>query len=129
VEPPTVLIADDDVDMRLYLRSCLESRGSRFARVIEAADGRTALRLARSGVVDLLISDVVMPGLNGRALCDALRADAGLRSIPILLISGEDPAEGPGSADAFLAKPFNAHQLLAAVEGLLSAHRRPPPDA
>ena len=128
MEPPTVLIADDDLDMRLYLRSCLESLGPRIARVIEAADGLTALRFARSGVVDVLISDVVMPGLDGRALCDAIRADAGLRAIPVLLISGEDPAGGAGSADAFLAKPFNAHQLLAAVEGLLPASARPPPD-
>ena len=80
MEPPTVLIADDDLDMRLYLRSCLESLGPRIARVIEAADGLTALRFARSGVVDVLISDVVMPGLDGRALCDAIRAEYGFVS-------------------------------------------------
>lgn len=129
MEPPTVLIADDDVDMRLYLRSCLESLGPRIARVIEAADGLTALRLARSGVVDVLISDMVMPGLTGRALCDAIRADPGLRAISVLLISGEDSAGGAGSADALLTKPFNAQQLLAAVEELLSARPGPPPHA
>jgi len=122
-----VLIADDDADMRLYVRNCLESLGPRIARVIEAPDGLTALRLARSGVVDLLISDVLMPGLSGRSLCEAIRADAGLKRITVLLISGEDPAGGAGSADAFLAKPFNASQLLAALDGLLPTSARAPP--
>lgn len=128
MEPPTVLIVDDDADMRLYLRSCLEGLGPRIARVLEAADGPTALRLARSGAVHMIICDVVLPGMSGRALCDAIRADAGLRGIPVLLISGEDQASGAGSADAFLAKPFNAHQLLAALDGLLPARARSPPD-
>jgi CheY-like chemotaxis protein len=128
LEPPTVLIVDDDADMRLYLRSCLETLGSRIARVLEAADGLTALRLARSGAVDLVISDVVLPGLSGRTLCEAIRADARLSGIPVLLISGEDDAARTDAADAFLAKPFNAQQLLAALEGLLPVSARSPPD-
>lgn len=127
VAPPTVLIVDDDADMRLYLRSCLESLGPRIARVLEAADGLTAFRLARSGAVQLIISDVVLPVMSGRALCDAIRADASLRGITVLLISGEDRFGGVGSADAFLGKPFNARQLLDAVNPLLPIPARPPP--
>lgn len=129
VEPPTVLIVDDDADMRLYLRGCLGSLGPRVARVLEAADGLTALRLARSGVVDMVISDVALPLMSGRTLCDAIHADARLRDIPVLLISGEDRAGGADGADGFLAKPFNARQLIAAVDGLLPASARPPRDA
>jgi CheY-like chemotaxis protein len=124
MEPPTVLIVDDDADMRLYLRSCLETLGPRIARVLEAADGLTALRLARSGGVDMVISDVVLPAMSGLALCDAIHADARLRDIPVLLISGEDRPGGADGADGFLAKPFNARQLLAALDGLLPASAR-----
>ena len=102
--------------------------GSRIARVLEAGDGLTALRLARSGAVDLVLSDVVLPGLSGRTLRDAIRADARLRGIPVLLISGEDEARSTDAADAFLAKPFNAQQLLAALEGLLWPTSRAPSD-
>ena len=118
--PLTVLLVDDDPDMRLYLRTCLRNPGLQVARVLEAGDGVEALRLARSGGVDLVISDIVVPGLDGRALCRAIRGIPEQAEVTVLLISGED---GPGSAesdaDGFLAKPFNSQQLLAALEGLL----------
>lgn len=122
-----MLIVDDDPDMRLYLRGCLETLGSRVARVLEAADGLTALRLARSGAVHVVISDVVLPVMSGEELCDAIHADTRLRDIRVLLISGEDQARSSEGADGFLAKPFNASQLLAALDGLLSPGARSPP--
>ena len=76
--PRTVLLVDDDADMRLYLRSCLRGLASPFDRVIEAADGLEALRFVRSGSVDLVISDVGLPGLDGRRLTRAIRDDASL---------------------------------------------------
>lgn len=121
-----MLIVDDDADMRLYLRGCLETLGSRAARVLEAADGLTALRLARSGAVDVVISDVVLPVMSGGELCDAIHADTRLRDTRVLLISGEDQARSGESADGFLAKPFNARQLLAALDGLLPPAPRSP---
>jgi CheY-like chemotaxis protein len=122
VLPRTVLLVDDDPDMRLYLRSCLRNLASPFDRVIEAADGLEALRLVRSGTVDLLISDVGLPGLDGRRLSRAIRDDVALHHVSVLLISG-DGVLGDSIADAFLTKPFNSHQLLAALDGL--APRRP----
>ena len=119
VMPLTVLVVDDDPDMRHYLRTCLRSPRLQVERVLEAADGLEALQLARSAGVDLVISDIVVPGLDGRALCRAIRANPELDQVSLLLISGED---GPGSdqgADAFLPKPFNTQQLLAVLEGLL----------
>ena len=114
----TVLIADDDEDMRLYLKGCLHGLGA--ARVIETADGANALRVARAEAVDLVISDVRMPDLDGAALCVALKSRVRTRDIPVLLISGESdglPADTP--SDGFLTKPFNAAGLRTAIELLL----------
>ena len=124
--PPTVLIVDDDADMRLYLRSCLRGLASRFQRVIEAADGLEALRLVRSVAVSLVISDVALPGLDGRRLTRAIRDDAALSHVAVLLISGETVL-GDSHADGFLSKPFNTHQLLAALDRLPARGPTPPP--
>jgi two-component system, chemotaxis family, chemotaxis protein CheY len=121
----TVLVVDDDADMRLYLRSCLRGLASPFDRVIEAADGLEALRLVRSGSVDLVISDVGLPGLDGRRLSRAIREDATLRHVSVLLISG-DGVLADGTADGFLTKPFNSHQLFAALERLVPRRPMPP---
>lgn len=123
--PPAVLIVDDDSDMRLYLRSCLRGLTSPFERVIEAADGLEALRLVRSGAVNLVISDVALPGLDGRRLTRAIRDDATLSHVTVLLISGE-AVLGESSADGFLTKPFNTHQLLAALDRLPARRSGPP---
>lgn len=117
VLPRTVLVVDDDADMRLYLRSCLRSLASPFDQVIEAADGLEALRLVRAGTVDLVISDVGLPGLDGRRLTRAIRDDAALRHVSVLLISG-DGVIADSIADGFLMKPFNSHQLVAALDRL-----------
>ena len=119
VTPCTVLLVDDDSDMRHYLRTCLRSPRLQVGRVLETDDGLEALHLARTTRVDLIISDIVIPGLDGRALCRAIRAIPDFDQVSLLLISGED---GPGldaCADAFLPKPFNSQQLLAVLEGLL----------
>jgi DNA-binding response OmpR family regulator len=116
--PLTVLVVDDDADMRHYLRTCLSARLN-VELVLEAADGLEGLRLARSAGVDLVITDIVVPGLDGRALCRAIRSAPELDRVSLLLISGEDSAGADQVADAFLPKPFNSRQLLAALEGLL----------
>lgn len=114
----TVLLVDDDPDMRLYLRSCLRALPSPFEQVIEAADGLEALRLVQSGRVQVVISDVWLPGMDGRRLCRAIREDAALHHVCVLLISGDGAVE-ENTANGFLSKPFNSRQLLAALEGIL----------
>jgi two-component system, chemotaxis family, chemotaxis protein CheY len=123
--PRTVLLVDDDADMRLYLRSCLRSLTSPFERVLEAADGLEALRVVRSGAVDLVISDVGLPGLDGRRLSRAIREDATLRHVSVLLISG-DVVIAESAADGVLTKPFNTHQLSTALNGLPPRRSDPP---
>jgi CheY-like chemotaxis protein len=117
VRARTVLVVDDDRDMRLYLRSCLRSLTSPFDRVIEAADGLEALHVVRSDAVDLVICDIGLPGIDGRRLCRAIRDDVALRHVAVLLISGESTL-GESSADGFLAKPFNSQQLRAALDAM-----------
>jgi len=115
--PRTVLLVDDDTDMRLYIRTCLGRLATPFGRVLEAADGLEALRLVRSGDVHVVISDVGLPGFDGIRLTRAIRDDVGLRHVLVLLISG-DGAIGAGTADGFLPKPFNSQQLVAALNAL-----------
>ncbi len=116
--PFTVLIADDDADMRLYLTGCLNGLGLPNLTISEAANGREALHLAHALVPALVVSDMLMVGLDGVALCRALKADPRTAAIPFLLISGETRAP-LDCADAFLEKPFDAAGLRAHVERLL----------
>jgi CheY-like chemotaxis protein len=124
VDATTILIVDDDPDMRLYLRGCLRGLGAAAGVVIDAADGLEALRRVQADGVGLLISDVVLPRMDGLMLRQAIRDDSAHAHLPVLLISGD-----PGSVvlygpdDAFLAKPFNARELLAAVRSLMNLDR------
>jgi signal transduction histidine kinase len=113
---PRVLVVDDNADMREYLRSLLEG-----AYTVEtAADGEDALRAARARRPDLVLSDVMMPKLDGFELLRAFRGDARLRTVPFALLSaraGEEARlEGlDAGADDYLVKPFGARELLARV--------------
>jgi len=126
--PLTVLIVDDDADMRLYLCGCVRRFGRWPLQILEAADGMEALLLVRTMPVDLVISDVVMPRLDGAALCRMLKADVALAAVPFVLISGEATDVLPDAgADAFLTKPFNTEQMAAVLRPLLPALPTTPP--
>jgi PAS domain S-box-containing protein len=121
---PTVLVAEDNADMRGYLHRLLA--GSH--RVIAAADGEAALALARAERPDLVLSDVMMPRLDGFGLVNALRGDADTAGVPVILLSaraGEEARiEGlAAGADDYLVKPFHARELLARVTGTLALSR------
>src|SRR5262249_7744131 len=115
-----ILLADDNADMRAYVQRLL----SPHWEVEAVADGVQALAVASERVPDLVLADVMMPGLDGFALLRALRTDPRTRAVPILLLSArageESRVEGfEAGADDYLLKPFSARELLARVEAHL----------
>ncbi|WP_375502398.1 ATP-binding protein [uncultured Nostoc sp.] len=119
-----ILLVDDNTDMRNYLRRIL----SEYYNVDVAIEGETALADAYNDPPDLILSDVMMPGMDGIELLRQLRADLRTREIPILLLSaraGEESAvEGLESgADDYLVKPFSRRELLARVAANLELGR------
>ncbi|MBN4056281.1 response regulator, partial [Rhodothermus sp. AH-315-K08] len=121
----TVLVADDNADIRAYLRGHMESR----YRVLEAANGAQALEIVRSRTPDLVVSDIMMPELDGLGLLAAMRADHNTEFIPVILLTArateEDLLEGLElGADAYLTKPFNVRELQARIDGLISSRHR-----
>src|SRR5262245_12950628 len=120
-----VVLAEDNADMRDYAGRLLRDAGF---DVDVAADGETALEIVRHARPDLVLSDVMMPKLDGFGLLSHMRADPELSHIPVLLLSaraGEEArVEGLGSgADDYLTKPFSARELIARVDGNLRLAR------
>jgi signal transduction histidine kinase/DNA-binding response OmpR family regulator len=116
-----VLIADDNIDMRTYLQKLLRTAGFDIDAV---GDGEAALAAIRAHRPDLVLSDVMMPKLDGFGLLAALRADQELRDIPVLLLSArageEAKVEGfAAGANDYLTKPFSARELVARVRANL----------
>ncbi|WP_375476851.1 ATP-binding protein [uncultured Nostoc sp.] len=119
-----ILLADDNADMRDYVNRLL----SQQYEVESVPDGLAALDSARGRVPDLVLTDVMMPGLDGFGLLQALRADPQTQKVPIILLSaraGEEArVEGlEAGADDYLIKPFSARELLARVEAALKMAR------
>ena len=115
-----IVLADDNADMRAYVRGLLTP----LYAVEAVADGEAALEAARREAPDLVLSDVMMPRLDGFGLLRSIRADETLRRIPVVLLSaraGEDARIGgfDAGADDYLIKPFSARELLARVGALL----------
>lgn len=115
----TVLVIDDDARLRELLTEYLGSRGFEVAC---APDGERGLERLRAGGIDLVVLDLMMPGIDGAHTFRALRR---LRpDLPILLVSGYDPESSlnpllRGPRAAFLQKPFRSNELLASINALL----------
>ncbi len=121
----TVLVVDDNADMRAYVRRHLETR----YRVIEAVNGRIALEQARTLLPDLIVSDVMMPELDGYGLCRALKADPELDFIPVILLTAKASEDSliaglEEGADAYVTKPFSVRELGARVDQLIAKRHR-----
>jgi PAS domain S-box-containing protein len=121
---PRVLLADDNADMREYARRLLLRR----YEVEAVADGLAALNAARERPPDLVLTDVMMPGLDGFELLRELRADERLKTVPVILISARAGEESialglEAGADDYMVKPFSARELLARVDSALKLAR------
>lgn len=124
-ELATVLIVDDNADMRAYLRTLLLDR----YYVIAAADGQSGLKLAVESVPDIVVSDVMMPVMDGLTFCTRLKQHEATSHIPVLLLtarsSEQQYIEGlQTGADIYMTKPFSADLLLANIASLLANRQK-----
>ncbi|MCM2485258.1 ATP-binding protein [Burkholderia glumae] len=126
-ESTRILVADDNADMRAYVQRLL---GEQY-EVSCAVDGYDALRAAKRSRPDLILSDIMMPGLDGIGLLQTVRGDEELRDVPVILLSARAGEEARvhglrAGADDYLVKPFSARELVVRVGALLkiTAQRR-----
>jgi two-component system, sensor histidine kinase ChiS len=115
-----ILVVEDNTDVRLYIREKLE----KTYRVAEARNGEEGLKMAQDEIPDLIISDVMMPKMDGYQYCRAIRADERTSHIPIIMLTARadinDKIDGLGTGvDVYLTKPFNARELQANVRNLI----------
>ncbi len=120
-----VLLADDNADLRDYVTRLLQARGYAVDAV---ADGRAAVAAIRMRRPDLILTDVMMPGMDGFSLLAAIRADPTAADVPVIMLSArageEAQVEGlQAGANDYLAKPFSARELLARVGANLDVAR------
>ncbi|MGQ7947299.1 hybrid sensor histidine kinase/response regulator transcription factor [Flavobacterium sp. WC2509] len=122
---PLLLIVDDNVDIRNYIAQNFSNE----YRIIIAADGSEGFQQAIETIPDIVVSDVMMPLMNGFELCRALKSDVRTSHIPVILLtsrqSDESKTEGyETGADAYVTKPFNSNVLLAQIRNLLNQRQR-----
>ena len=123
-DQPVLLIVEDNPDLRLYLRKIFETQ----YQIIEANDGQQGLEIALQNVPDMVITDLMMPRLDGFGLCERLKTDERTSHIPVVLLTAKatltDRLEGLGlGADEYLQKPFNKDELVIRVKNLLQQRR------
>lgn len=118
---PILLVVEDNTDVRAYIREQLETA----YHVIEAENGEIGIRQANTAIPDLIISDVMMPLMDGYTFCKHIRSNELTSHIPIIMLTAkaglDDKIEGLEiGVDAYITKPFNAKELRASVRNLLS---------
>jgi CheY-like chemotaxis protein len=115
-----VLLAEDDRALRRFLEVVLERAGY---KVIPAADGLEAMKVALSTPIDIVVTDAMMPNLSGHEFCRFLRNSQTLSHLPVILLSAlerKEPEQNLEQVDAFLSKPVSAESLVACIEKLLA---------
>ena len=123
-EKPTLLIVEDNDDLRFYIKDNLQKQYN----VYEAANGEEALAIILKIVPDLIISDIMMPGMDGIELCRRVKADKNICHIPLILLTArsteEEQFEGlETGADDYIIKPFNFQILEAKISNLITLRR------
>jgi len=124
-DAPQILLVDDNAELREFLRMRL----GRSFRIVEAENGVRGLEQAREHLPDLIVTDGMMPELDGLGMTRAIKSDPELDFIPVLMLTarGESDAIVQGlaaGADDYLAKPFDGAELVARINGLIASRRR-----
>ncbi|GJM33615.1 MAG: hybrid sensor histidine kinase/response regulator [Saprospiraceae bacterium] len=124
-ELPLVLIVEDNIDLRDFMQSVLQSK----FKIITAQNGAEGLRKAVKFIPDLIISDIMMPIMDGYSLCKQLKVNIQTAHIPIILLTARSSFESRMKglkigADAYLTKPFNTDELKVHIENLVSTRKK-----
>ncbi|WP_448701386.1 two-component regulator propeller domain-containing protein [Mucilaginibacter sp. AW1-3] len=122
---PTVLVVEDDPDLRNFL----ENKLNNYYQVVTATNGFEGLNMAKSSYPDIVISDVMMPEMDGIQMLDAIKHDHNVSHIPVILLTAKSSVESringlKYGADFYLTKPFNNALLLAAIGNLLHSRKK-----
>jgi len=122
----TIVVADDDADVRDLVQFKLEQSGM---DVVSVGDGAAALEACESHAPDLVLLDVMMPGLSGLDVCRSLRRSADLARVPVIMLTARaqesDIAQGfEAGADDYVVKPFSPRELSSRVQAVLARSRR-----
>lgn len=125
LQKPQILIVEDNPDLRQHLIQIIQPK----FRVVEAQNGETGWELATEILPDLIISDVMMPGMDGFALCEKIKQDERTSHIPVILLTAranqQDKIQGLSTgADDYIIKPFDFQELLARVQNLIDQRKK-----
>ena len=120
-----ILIVEDNAEMRQYIRGALPPE----YEAVEAADGREGIKIAKDVVPDLIISDIMMPEVDGYRLCQSLKNDINTSHIPIILLTAKASEQSiiqglQTGADDYITKPFNTSILLTRIKNLVDLRRQ-----
>lgn len=125
--PSRLMIVDDSPVMRAFVKRTIALSGFETSEILEASNGREALdKLRAAPAVDLILTDINMPVMDGEQLIGELKADPGLRSIPVVVVSTDSTENRVGAllrlgASDYVRKPFPPERLSAVLGGLLGA--------
>ena len=120
-----ILIVDDEIDTLLPLKMSLEVEDY---LVMGASNGYEALELAKTNIPDLILLDIMMPGMDGYEVCARLKKDPVLRNIPVIMLTAKDAVREKVKgldigADDYVTKPFNLNELKARIKSVIRRYR------
>ncbi len=122
---PKVLIVDDEMDTLLPLKRSLEVENY---IVVEALNGQEALDIVKNEIPDIILLDIMLPGMDGYEVCSRLKNNALTKNIPIIMLTARDNVKEKvkgleTGADDYVAKPYNLHELKARIKSVLRRFR------